>query len=173
MNRIFRFFAFLLVVAGISMASSCGDDDGGPVEPITTMTLVFSPGGSFSYEENGAADDIALPKSTSFTVQLNISIDSAGTVTDFDQIMAANPDQYQVFYSVDPPPPPTIIANLNYLDQNLGLLASLVTLTDGDLTLTVTVKEVTLPKPPMGDIEDPDSVPGTVLYEAAFSFTSQ
>jgi len=173
MNRILRIFALLFVIGGIFLVSNCGSDDDGPVEPVTTLSLLFDPGGTVSYVVNGKADDIVLPKSTSFTVVLNISIDSAGTITDFDQIMAATPDQYQVFYSVSPPPPPTILANWNYLDQNLGVLASFVTLTDGDLILTVTVKEVALPKPPMGDIEDPDSVPGTVLYEASFNFTSQ
>ena len=50
-------------------------------------------------------------------------MDSAGTLTDVDQLISDNAEQYQIFYVVDPPDSPTIIANLSYLDADVKRVA--------------------------------------------------
>jgi len=173
-------FLISLVLIGSLILAGCGGDDTEEPKTITTLTISFdplSPGPteSFSYSDTDSIDDIVISRSTIYNIKLNIERDSAGTLTDVDQLISDNAEQYQIFYVVDPPDSPTIIANLSYLDADInglpiGLNVSATTLGAGDKTFTITVKKIEGGKSAQ-DIDDPDSSPGTVEIEAIFNLT--
>ena len=174
-------FFLSFVLMGSLIWASCGGDDDGEVKIITTLTISFdplSPGSTeiFTYSDADEIDDIVISQSTIYNIKLNIEQDSAGTLIDVDQLISDNAVQYQIFYTVDPPGAPTIIANLSYLDADvnglpIGLNVSATTLGAGDKTFTITVKKIKGNKSDLTTIDDPDSSPGTVEIEAIFNLT--
>jgi len=174
-------FIFLLFLA------SCGDDDDDATPPVvTTVRATFTPSQgegqtieSFEYNSTGQVDDIVISKSTIYQIELSISRDSAGVNTDIDQRIRSNGNQYQIFYTIAPPPPPTLVANFFYLDQDseglpIGLQASFATLGAGEKVLTITVKNVPAGlKDEETDIMDPNSVPVSAEIVATYNFIVQ
>ena len=180
MSRQQVFLISLVLIGSLIWISCGGDDDSGDSKITTTLTVIFDPLSSgptesFSYSDTDSIDDIVISLSTIYNIKLNIERDSAGTLTDVDQLISDNAEQYQIFYVVDPPDSPTIIANLSYLDADvnglpIGLNVSATTLGAGDKTFTITVKKIEGGKSAQ-DIDDPDSSPGTVEIEAIFNLT--
>ena len=179
MSRQLVFLISLVLIGSLILGSCGGDDDNGDSKIITTLTISFdplSPGSTetFSYSDADSIDDIVISQTTIYNIKLSIERDSAGTLLDVDQQISDNAVQYQIFYTITPPDAPTVIANLSYLDADvnglpIGLNVSATTLGAGDKTFTITVKKIEAGKSADATIDDPNSSPGTVEFEAIFN----